>query len=244
MTTGLLEWQRSNDVKIDHFQVFGERRCGTNFVDALISDNLTAQSTTKYGWKHGTPTMPCIAKNGLLVVVVREPFAWLSSLHNRPFAMSHKNLDMSAFLRTEWYDQFIPKEFGHARWGYSGMVRDSHVANQVDRHPITGKRFQNPLEMRTIKNAAFLGFLNRECNCAVVNYETANDRPDDFLAALCAEFGLEPRHAFEKPDHVGAKGTTKKRLYRDDLSAEDIAFVQANLDPDQETRLGYASSLE
>lgn len=244
MTKGLLEWTRHNDQSLDHFQVFGERRCGTNFVNALIADNLTVTPTTKYGWKHGNPTMPCIAKKALIVVVVREPFAWLSSLHNRPFAMSHKSLAMPEFLRSEWYDQFIPKDFGHARWGYGGMIRDSHVANQVDRHPITGKRFRNPLEMRSVKNAAFLGLMERECNCAVVNYETANDHPDLFLTALCDAFDLTARHAFAKPDHVGAKGTDKKRLYRDDLSAEDVAFVQANLAPEQEARLGYASSLE
>ncbi len=244
MADHVLEWVRHGDTPIDHFQIFGERRTGTNYVNRLLADNLDARSTTKYGWKHGYPTMPCIAASGLVVIVVREPLGWLSSLHNRAFTISHEGLDFPRFLRAEWYDRYRPKDFGHARWGYDGMHRASGVANQIDRHPITGKRFRNPLELRKVKSACFLGLLNRECNAVLVDYDTAKDRPGGVIDDVSRLFGISTKGRHHVPGHVGAKGRPKERVRTDDISDADFDFILSRLDHDQEARLGYASCLE
>ncbi|WP_298905572.1 hypothetical protein [uncultured Aliiroseovarius sp.] len=244
MTSALFyKFKRVTDVPLQHFQVFGERRTGTNYLDRLIKDNLSIEPTNRYGWKHGTISMPCIAAHGLIVVVVRDPLTWLSSLHNRPFTKANSGLPFSEFLRTEWYDEFIPKDFGHARWGYSGMVRASHVPNQVDRHPITGKRFKNPLELRVVKTAGFLGFLERECNVAVVDYRYINTDPAGFISRLSDDFSIAKTTDFERPDRVGALGTNQPRKAPTDISAEDMDFIRTALDQVQETFLGYADDL-
>jgi hypothetical protein len=229
--------------KIDHFQVFGERRTGTNYVARLISDNLEIKETTKYGWKHSYPTMPCIARSALIVVVVRSPLAWLSSLHNRPFAKSHEGLSFPDFLRTQWYDQYRARDFGHGRWGYEGMPKDRLVANQLDRHPITGARFANPLELRTVKNQCFLGLTSRESNCVIVDYDVANDTPVDTVRAIAALFDVSIREHVEVPGHVGAKGHQKPRVTAKDMSAQDLAFIRDNLDFNLEARLGFGDDL-
>ncbi len=234
----LLGATRQGDATLDHFQVFGERRTGTNFLHHLIEANLPLTGTTKYGWKHGFPTMPCIADTGLIAGIVREPYAWLSSLHNRPFAISHQGLSFSDFIRTEWYDAFIPKNFGFNRWGYGGMVRAGGVANQADRHPLTGKRFANPLEMRTVKNQGFAGFLERECNAILVDYDTVRADPAGVLSAIAARFDLH-LGTVDVPGRVGAEGTPKPRVDREGISAEDRAYIHDALDTAFEASLGY-----
>lgn len=235
----LLAWTVKDTTQIDHFQVFGERRTGTNFLNHLLEANLKIAPTTRYGWKHGYPAMPCISDSGLIAVITREPFSWLSSLHNRPFATSHEGLSFPDFLRTEWRDLFIPKEFGHAKWGYKGMVHASHVANQADRHPLTGKPFANPMELRTIKNQAFLGFLNRECNAFVVDYDRLRRDPVDVINAIAEIFAVGRADRVNVPDRVGAKGHPKARVQVEEISGDDRRFILENLDLNEEARLGY-----
>ncbi len=197
--------------------------------------------TTKYGWKHGFATMPCISRSALIVVVVRMPVSWLTSLHNRPFAKSHRALDFSAFLRTEWYDEYTPKGLGHRRWGYNGMPRDFKTANQLDRHPITGKRFRNPLEMRQIKNQSYLGFLERESNVVVIDYDTAKSLPGSVIDNLSEAFSVKRKGSLSVPARVGPSGRNIPRIQENEISEEDLTFIRTNLDFHQETRLGYGS---
>ena len=96
---------RHGTAPLDHFQVFGERRTGTNFLHHLIEANLPLAGTTKYGWKHGFPTMPCIADTALIAVIVREPFAWLSSLHIHQL--------QSVIFRLDLHRQFFNANFLH-----------------------------------------------------------------------------------------------------------------------------------
>ena len=244
MAGALIGQTRHGAARIDHFQVFGERRTGTNFLHHVLESNFTIDGTTKYGWKHGFPTMPCIAESALIAVIVRDPFSWLSSLHNRPFAISHHGLGFSDFIRAEWYDEFVPKQFGHARWGYGGMTRASHVANQIDRHPLTGKRFANPLEMRTLKNRAFTGFLARECNAVVIDYDRLKEDPEAVLDALAAAFDLPRSGPTAVPDRVGASGKPGERVTREAISLDDRAFIVSSLDADFEAWLGYRLETE
>lgn len=238
----LIAQNREFDDVITHFQVFGERRCGTNYVHALIEQNVLVKAVRNYGWKHGYPSMPCIRRDALIVAVVREPFSWLSSLHNRPFSRSHHELEFSDFLRTEWHDFYRPPEFGHAKWGYKGMPKHWKVPTQVDRHPITGKRFANPLEMRNVKNAGFCGFLHRECNVAVVDYDQTNKNPETVLASLAKTFDLDSKGEFVRPSYSGPKGRDKPRVRKEDISADDLAFIRETLDWDLEKKLGYGDS--
>ena len=233
---------RAGSAPVSHFQVFGERRSGTNFAEQLFERNLTAKRVDSYGWKHGVPAMPFIQHDGLIVVVIREAFDWLGSLHNRPFAASHGDLEFSEFLRREWYEKYRPGHFGH-KDRFGKIAKGPEVANQVDRHPITGKRFRNVLELRTVKAQAFLGFVNRECNAVVLRYSDLSKRPGEVVTAVAETFGMALKTPEVKPvERVGPKGFSEKRLRKEDLSAEDIAFVQENLDRDFELEMGFAST--
>lgn len=240
MTGVIIDHKRHFTVRPTHFQVFGERRTGTNFLHHLLDVNLDLNSTTRYGWKHGGPTMPCIAKDALIVVVMRDPIGWLSSLHNRAFAKSHEGLPFSEFLRREWYDEYIPKNFGHTKWGYGGMHKDRKVANQIDRHPVTGARFRNPFELRQVKTACFLGFLNRECNVAIVDYANVRKNPEALISGLSENFNVKRNGPLQVPERVGAPGKPRPRVAKDDIGEDDIRFIRESLDIEQEMSLGYA----
>lgn len=244
MSSAIIEFNNLRAGPIGDFQVFGERRSGTNYIEQLIADNLLIAPTTKYGWKHGFPTMPCVSQSSLLIVVAREPVSWLSSLHNRPFSVSHRGLKFSEFIRREWYDLYRPKRFGHAKWGYGGMKKAHGVELQFDRHPITGKRFRNPMEMRNVKYASFLGFMERDCNVAVVDYGTANSDPLSVISEISVEFGIPQKDNLIIPGKVGPKGTGFARVTRDDINEDDWAFINDNLDAALEKRLGYSCLLE
>ena len=89
---------------LDHFQVFGERNSGTNFVSHLIDKNTDLEMVGRYGWKHGFPVAVAYHPRSLIVFVYRDPIDWLVSMYNRPYAASKtvKFSDFSAFLRSEW----------------------------------------------------------------------------------------------------------------------------------------------
>ncbi len=245
MSGGFLEWVKTHRQAIDHFQVFGERRTGTNYLDHLIADNFEIEPRYNYGWKHGFATMPCIARSGLILVAVRHPISWLSSLYNEPFSKSHRELNtFSEFLHREWYDEYAPKHIGHRTWGYKGMPRDFKTANQLDRNPLTGKRFRNPLEMRFLKNQSYLGFLERESNVAVIDYDFAKDEPQTVINILSGAFSLTPKDTLSLPPRVGPPGRCIPRISESDISTEDLSFIRSSLDRNQEVRLGYGSVFE
>lgn len=227
-----------------HAQVFGERRTGTNFLEALAAAQLKLEMTRRFGWKHGAPSMPCLPEDALILVIMREPVSWLSSLHNRPFAHSHRGLDFSEFLRKDWEYRYNPGDFGHARYGYQGMPKARRVPAQLDRHPVTGKRFAGPLELRRVKAAAMLGFLERDCNVAVIDYDTLRRDPEGIMADLSARFDIQRREAAEMPPQVGPAGHDGTRVTLDAMAPEDASFILNGLDHAQERRLGYQNALK
>ncbi|MEE4210664.1 MAG: hypothetical protein V2I43_15540 [Parvularcula sp.] len=232
-------WTRTGTAHIDHFQVMGERRSGTNFAEQLFETNLRARRVESYGWKHGMPTMAYIKPSALIIVVIREAFDWLGSLHNRPFAKSHGGLAMSDFLRKEWYEIYRPGHFG-VKTIFGTIPKVAETANQVDRHPITGKRFRDVFELRAVKAEASLGYLNRECNAVILRYHDLSRNPVGMVRAVTKTFGLALRQAdVATVGLVGPKGFSKTRLRRDDMSADDITYVQSRLNRNLETSMGF-----
>lgn len=239
----LLNWNRAHpDEPIADFQIFGERRSGTNYAHELLAKNLKIAPNFTYGWKHGFPVMPAIQRSSLIVGVFRDPINWLISLHNRPFSPSHRGLEFSEFLRKSWFDIYKPRELGHKKFGHGGMPAARGVLNQLDRHPITGKEFANPLEMRSLKYAAYAGFMERDCNVVLLDYATLRDRPVEVLDAIREQFGIAKTKGAPKAiAPVGPGGKDKPRQVASEIAAEDLDFIRSNLDEPLERSLGYGA---
>jgi hypothetical protein len=77
MVTGPRQWRRSRRRVV---KVHGLLRTGTNYVSALLGENLDVQvlGPEVGGWKHG----PIEGANGVTVAVVaKNPFTWLESFY-------------------------------------------------------------------------------------------------------------------------------------------------------------------
>lgn len=227
---------------LDRFQIFGERRCGTNYVRSLVEQNFDLSPTRDYGWKHGIPQFPVLPRRCLFVVVVRDPFKWATSFFNGAYeahpSVSKRTFD--DFLRGEWVGQYRPAK---SPWGKYGYTIDPSVARgeelQLDRHPITGKRFETIFEMRTVKNLAYLGLLERGINVVVLRFEDTLALPKEICELISENFNLKSKSFKPIQNIVGPKGLKKVDKRIASLSEDQRDFVISQLDPNLEKRFGY-----
>lgn len=236
-------FQRANDAPLTQFQVIGERASATNMVRKVIEKNVDLYRSEGLGWKHGPPHMVAIPDELLTIVVVRNAVSWALSMHKRPWH-AHPDLqalEFSDFIRSEWrgiVDR--PSDFEEIHPEFRDLVTGAEL--QFDRHPITGKRFANLFELRNVKQAGHLGFLNRDCNVLVVKAELVQLDQVGFAAWMIETLGLPLNGLRIKP----VKNRLGNRFSRatpvetpSDLSPEDHAFMLETLDLKAEAALGY-----
>jgi hypothetical protein len=227
---------------VSHFQIFGERRSGTNYLRVLLQNNLKVEPVFHYGWKHGFLSVPAVSSKALLVGVVRDPVDWLISMHATPFAVVEtlKDLPFDKFIRAPW--ESIARPAGQG-WRAAGFRQDLSLRGEVlqfDRHPIEGRPFYNIFELRTVKLRALLGLTKRVTHAAVIRHEDARDDPEGMIAALSDRFGLATEPEITVPaSYVGNK-SNPKRITRSEISAEDRAAIEAGLDWDLEREFRYS----
>lgn len=239
----VLASRRPFEVPVARFQVLGERCSGTNFADFLIGANTRLQRTRDYGWKHGFPGFHSVLRDDLLIVCFRDAESWLRSMYQKPWHVPDEDTDVtfSEFLRSPWRT-ILDMPIAMSAIGGRKSFR---LPVQRDRHPITGKMPANPVDLRNLKNAAFLGILERGCNVALIRHEDVTARPDAVLDRLCALFAIERNPgALALPDTQLGEMTTRtiegpRRDATPVFSDADRAFVHDALDHDTETRLGY-----
>ncbi|MEM9756420.1 MAG: hypothetical protein AAF914_10520 [Pseudomonadota bacterium] len=159
---------------LDRFQVFGERRSGTNLLERLIAQNTALTAGRDHGWKHGVPAYPVFPQQCLFLVIVRHPLDWMASLYRAPFEAHRRltRLPFDQFLPAEWEGLYLPVR---TKWDRIGHDVDLAIAKreilQLDRQPLDGRRFRYVAEMRAVKLRGHLSFLARDVNAAVLRYE-------------------------------------------------------------------------
>jgi hypothetical protein len=245
-TPALIGHSTADGPKIDRFQIYGERRSGTNFVARTIARNTGLKRFSSYGWKHALPYFPLLPKCCLFVVVVREPFDWLRSFYAGPFEVDPAiaNLPFSDFLRAEWEGRYTGFSEQWAYRGYAVKNRfDAGAPNFLDRHPLTGRRFANVCEMRSVKLAGHLSLLDRGLNTVAVRYEDFRNQPEAMLAAIAEATGITLAQTFRPTDKpVGPSSDARSAAKTALISDADRAFILQNLDPAPELRCGYLAN--
>ncbi|MDQ2092914.1 hypothetical protein [Rhodalgimonas zhirmunskyi] len=238
---------RANDAPITQFQVLGERGTGTNMVRKVIDKNIKIERTEGLGWKHAVPHMAAVPPGCLVICVVRNAVSWALSMHKRPWH-SHPDLqamEFSEFIRTPWrgiVDRAADFEELHPE-----MV--PYVAGtelQYDRHPITGRPFENLFALRNVKQQAMLGMLNRGVNVLLVKAELAQVDQNGFAAWMIEELGLPLEGLRIKPVQRRLGNRFNRAIPVEtpaDMSGEDHAFMMDQLDLETEAALGYDYSL-
>lgn len=238
---------RPHSVPLTHFQVFGERGSATNLVRKMIEKNLHIVRTESLGWKHAVPHMVAIPRDFLMIGVVRNAEAWALSMHKRPWHLDPalQANDFSTFIRTPWRG-IVDREadFEEVVGEMTGQTEGLEL--QFDRHPITGRPFENLFQMRSVKMACLLGMLNRSCNMALVRAESVQADPEGFVRWLAEAADLSMQRDFIKTVNRRLGNRFNLSVPREqrgetpgEMSEEDRAFMRRALDMKLETHLGY-----
>jgi len=249
--------QHSTNYRMKIIKLYGERNTGTNYFTKLIDQNfdveqlpgvvprkkiLLLSEKTKdlyfsltqkdnLGWKHSAVSLDLIRSFKKLeqchfITISKNPYSFLLSLFKRPYH----------------YEGEMPKSF-------SDFIRREWKVAGRDNYP--GKSFENPIALWNYKNESYLHLKNAYPNrCYIMTYESLLENYNSELQKVQAFFDLKVKSAdFEnyskstKDKSVSHKDYQKYYLneeWREDLSKEDISFINKHLDPQVMEALGYS----
>lgn len=218
------------------FQIFGERCSGTNYVSELLRRNLRRmRPTDEFGWKHGWPARDLTgAGDCLFVVVHRDPFDWVRSLHAKPWhaAATLRGRPIGEFLREPWW----------CVWG-ADMALDAGDPRRGqemlhERDPGTRDRFANVMRLRSAKLRAWLALRDSVPHLHLLAYEDAAREGFDVVREIAARFDLR-RWPWYRPIQTD-KGGPNRFVPREHapLSSADLHWIAGELDADLEASLG------
>ncbi|MEM8576748.1 MAG: hypothetical protein AAGF60_02755 [Pseudomonadota bacterium] len=232
--------QRRGDVR--RINVLGERSSGTNFVKRLIGQNSALRPVELLGWKHGFPSAAAIPPDIAVVLCVRGADNWARSMHAKPWhaAPELQRLGFSDFIRAPWTTVLDKMKYFET----TGLPAAQGQPLQYDRHPLTGAPFENLFALRRAKLQGLLSYLARDCTVVLCRMEDAQAAPEAFLDRVLAPLGHARQEAF-KPVYkrLGSRfaaAVPDRPAPPEEMSAEDRAFMQTQLDPAQEAALGYS----
>ncbi len=154
--------------------------------------------------------------------LVKNPYAWLLSLHRHPYHHPTPASDFSAFIRAAW----------------PTLGREN-----VGREP-----FPNPVVMWNQKNASYLA-LAREVEGQIIRYEDLVAAPEAVIAAI-AGAGFARRAGIFENVREAVKGEEDRDFayyrdyylnerWREELKEEDARFISQQLDARILEELGY-----
>lgn len=207
---------------INRFYILGERNCGTNYIQRLISKTFDIPITFDFGPKHFMGwSNEAIAKSNdtLFLCLVRNPYDWLIALfnskHHVPFHMN----TFEKFLLSEWYSIHHPKN--HPDHGKERMD---------DRYWVDNTRHKNICEMRSRK----LRYLKYDIpNLAKyhyhIRYEDLCNNTSGILDDIANKFNL--------PINKDYENSIDKPPYK--ISNYDLNLIDKNIDWQTESLFGY-----
>ncbi len=232
---------KRGDVPISRVQIYGSRCSGTNLVTRTIEANLPSVAITEaFGFKHWfVPRQSVFVKDTLVVVVARDAFDWVRSLHRQPWH-AHPDLKaqpFDAFIRSDWHS-YWDEHFGHVEPGHPMLGAEM----LHERDPATGERFANCVAKRTAKLRHWSALPSRAHNVALVGYDSFARDPAKFVTALAEAAGITAPAVFEAITSYKGQGYEQYRPTRyAELTAADAGHIEAWLDPDVEAAFGLSA---
>lgn len=110
---------------IHDVKVFGERNSGNNYLIHLIRNNTLfdpqpLHHNQTYGWTHGKPKItPKNLEDIYFIILVKNPYAWLLSLHTRPYGENpemYKRMKFEEFIRISFEGHKNPMELWNKKY--------------------------------------------------------------------------------------------------------------------------------
>lgn len=235
-----------------YIQIYGERNSGTNYLHFLLENNIkNVKVGYKYGWKHGFAKIEDIKADlkpeDLVICLFKDPYSWIVSMHGKPHhAPQMLGKSFSDFIRAEWAcyqgDNYDTRD----------LEKNPLLAAEemmYERDPETGDRFENIIKLRSGKIKRLLELKNHvPNNVAYLKYEEFLQRPRINVCDVAGVykmrlngpvklskgyFGKNPSKSWDRQNYYLNKEYLKA------YSAEDLSYVNNQLDWEQERQLGY-----
>jgi len=179
---------------IEKIKLFGERNSGTRYTIGLLERHFegnVCEGGDKSGWKHGLP----FVKDGddssrmLYIFVIRDVNPWIKSMIHNPYHFWYKNMD-----------DFL---FGNMRLKLHEYP-DSNIEEEDG----------NIFDIRYKKIKAYKKFYNEVENCIIVNLDTVQKYPKEFLEMISINYGMKMNVFQNLNKHTKTgKVDVKNRLY-------------------------------
>jgi hypothetical protein len=237
---------RKNTVPLTKFAVFAERCSGSNYVESLLKLNFELVEDA-YCHKHFPPwfTIPRIAQEHkqyhlfkknedvLNIIIFRNPYDWVRSLHNMPWhaVKSLFNISFSKFIRAPW--KLNPK--------VPVIVEQAKYNSMLDINPKTKHPFKNVFELRTAKIKTMLLIKDHVANSYYVNYETVRDHPKEVIQEIASLFDVKANLVYQPVIYY--KGKEEKGVYTKKkyipMTVKDHIYINDILNKKLESEIGY-----
>ena len=205
---------------IEKFVVYGERHCGTKFLEASLK-SFNINQTKFFGHKHWIGWAKSerlqFEMHTLFVCIVRDPYSWITAFFDLPHHVHLSNrMNLEKFMLNEWHS-----------------VNKDKSEILEDRNFITGQRYKNIFEMRQVKNQYMLETLSILVrNYVFLSYENLSLNYYNIMDILKHRFNLEQTKDFPVPNRVA---------YRD-ISSEHKKIINNNTYWSLENKMGYFAS--
>jgi len=168
------------------------------------------------------------SENCLFVVVVRDPYDWLSGFYGPPWYVHESLLPSSrVFVSSEWRlgDRFLK---------FDGIFSEIDNVN-----PWTERPFENVLDLRKHKMLNYFVLRSLVDHYLIVRYEDVRDHPEAFLQFVADNYGL-----IKNDEYVPVttyKGTDRPYQPKNyfSINPKTLRFINREIDWDVEKIIGY-----
>ena len=192
--------------------------------------------TSEYGFKH------CFQKEGLekpiddncnFVVIYRNPYDWLRSLHRIPHhAPEMMGKSFSVFLRHPWRS-YIGKEW---------ISKILEERTSIIKPENLREEYPNVIKLREDKIRLFESFKNMTNKIVYLRYEDLKENPEESIDYLAKCFGIETRKNIR---NINSYKRTNKR-YRPTrylrIRKVDLNYINEQLNWELENQIGYSEA--
>ena len=207
---------------IEKFVVYGERHCGTKFLEASLK-SFNINQTKFFGHKHWIGWAKSerlqFEMHTLFVCIVRNPYEWITAFYSCPHHVPQHNRKWESFLTNEWYsiDNQTKQE----------------IKNDRNFTTVSGDRYKDIFEMRALKNKYLfetLPILVR--NYVFIRYEDFVANHEHIMKIIETRFHLKQLKDLPKPN---------LKVERH-LSSKNKSIIDLNTDWTVENKMGYFAS--
>lgn len=220
-------------IKLQSFNIRGERCSGTTYIQKLIETNLNIPYIP-IGWKHGfySPVneYPNSPNTFLTIVIFRNVFDWLKSFYLQPHHIEGSLSGLWKRYHQPSFADFIKREIKQVDGNEQEMIHE--------RHPIYLARPKNILELRRWKIENFLSLSNILPNVIYLRYEDLAEHPEKIISEINDKwFGVD--YEFQNWNNYKDKDKkyTPKPYFT--IPEEEMYFIVKNTDWNLEKNLGY-----